>query len=242
MKTLLSLCRLNKYEERCYTSLLQLGKATSRELCKASNVPYGRIYNILQSLEERGLISILPTKPKTFTVVEPSTAFSLILKKKEEEMQQARKDIEKIKVGKKQETPEEETTILKGKEKQWEMARLFHQKTKKEYLQIAGSFLPDVRQKISLLRLAQNGIPMKIIIQDITHKNQQIMTEFPKKTQFRRNTLPGLRLVLRDREEVLVAIVDPKTKERISIHTTNKAFASSMAQFFDAVWKESEKI
>ena len=83
---------------------------------------------------------------------------------------------------------------------------------------------------------------MKIIIRELTYKNQTIMKEFPAKVQFRRNTLPGLRLVIRDREEALVAIVNPQTKARLSIHSTNKAFASSMAVFFEALWKKSEKI
>jgi hypothetical protein len=54
--------------------------------------------------------------------------------------------------------------------------------------------------------------------------------------------LRGLRLQVVDRKEAQITIVDPKTKDRISIYTSNKDFANSMAIFFDSLWEKSENI
>ena len=54
--------------------------------------------------------------------------------------------------------------------------------------------------------------------------------------------MKGLRLLIKDREEVVQSIVDPKSKDRISIYTRNEDYAKSMATFFDSLWEKSEEI
>jgi len=49
-----------------------------------------------------------------------------------------------------------------------------------------------------------------------------------------------MRLAIKDSEEILLSIVDPETKDRISIYTTNKQFASSMKQLFESLWKNGK--
>ncbi|MBW3022798.1 helix-turn-helix domain-containing protein, partial [Candidatus Woesearchaeota archaeon] len=43
---------LTENEAKAYETLLRLGKTSASHISKESGVPYGRIYNVLSSLEE----------------------------------------------------------------------------------------------------------------------------------------------------------------------------------------------
>ncbi len=47
---------LGSYEIKVYISLLENGSMPASELSKKSSVPYSKIYEVLNSLEERGWI------------------------------------------------------------------------------------------------------------------------------------------------------------------------------------------
>ena len=47
---------LGSYEIKVYISLLENGSMAASEISKKSNVPYSKIYEVLNSLEDRGWI------------------------------------------------------------------------------------------------------------------------------------------------------------------------------------------
>jgi len=63
---------LTQNETKAYETLLHKGKSTAAELSKDSGVVYGRIYDVLASLESKGLIKIIPEKTKKFVPSDPS--------------------------------------------------------------------------------------------------------------------------------------------------------------------------
>jgi len=71
---------LSEYECRVYRSLLRAGTATAKELSRASGVPMGRIYDVLNALEAEGLLrSQSASSPKRYAAVEPGTALDRLL-------------------------------------------------------------------------------------------------------------------------------------------------------------------
>ena len=66
MKETLKKLGLTDYEIKVYITLMEYGSLTGREISIKSGVPQGRTYDILSKLEEIGLVSILPRKPKIF--------------------------------------------------------------------------------------------------------------------------------------------------------------------------------
>ncbi|MDY7082009.1 MAG: helix-turn-helix domain-containing protein [Halobacteria archaeon] len=80
---------LSEYESKIYTSLLDIGTATAKELSEYSGVPMGRVYDVLSSLESNNLIrSQTASRPKKYVAVEPETALDRLVEKKHEEIQQ----------------------------------------------------------------------------------------------------------------------------------------------------------
>lgn len=78
---------LSKYEARAYRSLLQTGPTTAKELSQASGVPMGRIYDVLNGLEQHGLVrSQTAGRPTKYAAVEPDTALGRLLESKRDEL------------------------------------------------------------------------------------------------------------------------------------------------------------
>ncbi len=88
---------LSEYESRAYRSLLQTGPTTAKELSRTSDVPMGRIYDVLNSLETHNLIrSQTASRPKKYVAVEPETALERLLDNKREELEEKITQYEEI--------------------------------------------------------------------------------------------------------------------------------------------------
>ncbi|MFC3957312.1 TrmB family transcriptional regulator [Halovivax cerinus] len=80
---------LSEYEARAYRSLLKTGPTTAKELSRASDVPMGRIYDVLNSIEQYNLVRTqTASRPKKYVAVEPSTALDRLLEDKKRELQE----------------------------------------------------------------------------------------------------------------------------------------------------------
>lgn len=61
---------LTAYEARAYLALLERGEAKAGAIATAARVPRGRIYEVLDSLQEKGLLSVVPVKPLRYRPVD----------------------------------------------------------------------------------------------------------------------------------------------------------------------------
>jgi sugar-specific transcriptional regulator TrmB len=88
---------LSEYEARAFRSLLDTGPTTAKELSRASDVPMGRIYDVLNSLETYSLVrSQTASRPKKYVAVEPDTALDRLLDDKKEELEAKAEQYEDI--------------------------------------------------------------------------------------------------------------------------------------------------
>ncbi|WP_049926090.1 TrmB family transcriptional regulator [Halopiger goleimassiliensis] len=80
---------LSEYEARAYRALLNTGPTTAKELSRASDVPMGRIYDVLNSIEQYNLVrSQTASRPKKYVAVEPATALDRLLEDKKRELEE----------------------------------------------------------------------------------------------------------------------------------------------------------
>lgn len=78
---------LSKWESQTYLALLELGETKTGELSKKSEVPQSKIYSVLDSLIERGLVShITKGQIKFFQASDPKRVLALF-KEKEDDLQ-----------------------------------------------------------------------------------------------------------------------------------------------------------
>jgi sugar-specific transcriptional regulator TrmB len=80
---------LSEYESRAYRTLLRSGSTTAKELSNVSDVPMGRVYDVLDSLESHNLVRCqAASRPKKYVAVEPDTALDRLLAERKRELNQ----------------------------------------------------------------------------------------------------------------------------------------------------------
>ncbi len=79
---------LNAYESRSYLVLLGHPKFKALELAARSHVPRQKIYEVLDSLVEKGFAQVVQEKTKLFSAVEPSLAVPSFLARKRQALEQ----------------------------------------------------------------------------------------------------------------------------------------------------------
>lgn len=88
---------LSEYEARSYRSLLKTGPTTAKELSRTSEVPMGRIYDVLNGLEQHSLVrSQTAGRPKKYVAVEPEVALDRLLDAKKRELDEQARQYEQI--------------------------------------------------------------------------------------------------------------------------------------------------
>jgi sugar-specific transcriptional regulator TrmB len=69
---------LTSYEIRVYLSLLEADGVTAHDMSKKSGVPYSKIYEVLNSLEDKGWLESDSSRPQKFFPKSPSTALEIM--------------------------------------------------------------------------------------------------------------------------------------------------------------------
>ncbi|WP_129113139.1 TrmB family transcriptional regulator [Halegenticoccus tardaugens] len=88
---------LSEYEARAYRALLRNAPTTAKELSRASDVPMGRIYDVLSALEQYNLVrSQAASRPKKYVAVEPDAALDRLLDDKRRELDEKAAQYEAI--------------------------------------------------------------------------------------------------------------------------------------------------
>lgn len=84
---------LSSYEARVYLALLKLGEATAQEVSSESGIPYSRVHSILNTLASKGLIEVIPLRPRRYRVVNPRKALEHLANKLKERIDLAKNTI-----------------------------------------------------------------------------------------------------------------------------------------------------
>ena len=182
-KKLLKEIGLNNYEVEVYLKLVELGVAEASTLYKEAKVPFGRIYEVLNSLINKGLIEIQDTRPKKYMAKKPKIAFSNLLRKKKEDMEnQFKKTVETVSkieesILKHMPTKPKETafwTVAVGNNETAEMMKYNFDEAEKELCIITRSQVEDRKKQlalalqpeilISLINAVKRGVKLRVLV------------------------------------------------------------------------------
>jgi len=78
---------LSSYESKVYLSLLSSGIKAAKEISIDSKIPFGRVYDVLGSLEDKGLVEKQESRPKKFVAKDPKSALNSLLSIKNLELE-----------------------------------------------------------------------------------------------------------------------------------------------------------
>lgn len=77
---------LSSYEAGAYAVLLRLGSTDASAVAHKASIPFGRVYDVLNGLVERGLLTMHEGRPKQYRAVQPRVAMSLLLAQRKREL------------------------------------------------------------------------------------------------------------------------------------------------------------
>ncbi|MEF8884927.1 MAG: helix-turn-helix domain-containing protein [Haloarculaceae archaeon] len=69
---------LTEYEARCFVALTRIGQGTARDVAEVADVPRARVYDSVETLQERGLADVQDAQPRRFRAAGPDDAVQTI--------------------------------------------------------------------------------------------------------------------------------------------------------------------
>jgi len=84
---------LNTYEAKVYFTLVSEGLTTAKHLSEITGIPYGKVYEIMNSLASKGFAMLLPSKPIKCRAASPREVLEATRKKMEEKYQHLEKQV-----------------------------------------------------------------------------------------------------------------------------------------------------
>ncbi|MFW9906915.1 MAG: TrmB family transcriptional regulator [Candidatus Thorarchaeota archaeon] len=252
---------LSKYESRVYLCLLT-GDKTAKEIVENSDIPTGRIYDVLGSLESRGLTEKQDSRPKKYIAIDPTIALQKLLAKQEAKLNLLKREADNIETKLAQlrkQRPEEgifwsvatfadNQAILRHNEKinEAKSELLLHldfsSTTPIALNQNTPQFLQNIRE------IAQSGVDVKIIIGGIT--KDSLLSLFSDFSHFipllhpieiRVSEIKTYTFDVIDSEKTLVKIMNPvKPDEYFAlIYVWQKRFAVELRDKFLSLWENA---
>ncbi|HIH31885.1 TPA: TrmB family transcriptional regulator [Candidatus Woesearchaeota archaeon] len=216
---------LSEYEEKAYTTLIKLGKTSASEISRNSQVSYGKIYEVLASLEQKGLIKTIPENTKKFIASDPENLMHLV-NKKEEELLEIKNSIRELKqiYSEKEQEP---VLVAKGKNN-WHKLEKELKASEKYYYSIKYdfSFRPE------FVRQTKQLISQKIDYRVIGRFDKETENNIKQWKKIITNIKPiennGVTMSIIDDEELMIGLI----KSNTSMLIKDKSFVQLMKTLF----------
>jgi len=225
---------LSNNESKVYQVLVEFGQVSAGEITSKTDVSHSKIYNILDSLIQKGLVKIIPEKTKKFIPSDPSQFLELI-EKKEKTLEKAKSLVNEMKkfYDIKEKNP---ITVGYGKRAFYKIVKEL--KGIKEFsytIKWTSEYREDWARE---QRIANKK---KLITKSLTRFDKETEKDVKKWLKVNKNIKKldneGIALGIRD-EQVMISLI--KSNCTILIH--DKPFVKIMKKLFEAAYDQAEKI
>jgi sugar-specific transcriptional regulator TrmB len=231
---------LNKYECLSYLVLLKEGAMSAFNISDKSQVPFGRIYDSLRILENKGLIEVIPGKPKKYLARNPKNSLSTLLDEKANEVEVLRKEIASFsELFKKSIKADYEITVLAGKHN-FAKCLAEHFDYESEFYATSEAFRLE-KWFPTIQRYATHLPNKRFVLLDKNKADMKRINELKKLgINFRHYPLENVRFLVSDEELVTISIQE--NNEFKTIHAKNKSLGKAMTKIIKELWSKAEKI
>jgi HTH-type transcriptional regulator, sugar sensing transcriptional regulator len=237
---------LTGYEIKSYICLLEFGPMTASELSKKSGVPYSKIYDVLNSLEEKGWIESNSSRPQKFFPKSPHTAIETTKMLIDNRL----KTSENLLVG--ELSPVYERTGVKERPEIWVVRGLYNIATKvmeiietcQEELLVA---IPEISENIArtvqpaLRLLSEKGVKITVLVSGMT--NSDIVRAISRVADVRVKDSMFGGGVIGDTSQVMILLGDAKSRlgnpEPIAIWADHTGLARFAKEYFQYLWHDA---
>lgn len=234
---------LTEYETDVYLALIEWGVMNAVEISKRANVPYSKIYGVLNSLADKGWVEVEHGRPSKYFPKAPSEAFSLAKMRFEEKL----KSWEQAVSGELQSLYERrefherpDIWILRGKQNILTKLEELIGNAKRELMIAAPSFAKPLAHVILawLLRLQQSETKVFLMIAgDVKEWNLESLTALGE-IRVRENMFGGG--IIADGKEAMLMLGEDKLS--LVIWSNHLGLVRFARDYFEYLWNSSKQI
>jgi len=236
---------LTEYETRAYLALIEQGVMTASEISKKANVPYSKIYEVLNSLEDKGWIETQHERPTKYYPKAPTEALERIILQTEEKLEKWKNVIlESLQpLYEKREIRERpEIWILHGEHNVLAKISEMLNSVRKELMIAVPSFA-----KSSIKNIASNLFSdiirkdVNVMIMVTPDFDSSLMSKILSIGEIRiRNSMFGGGIIVDGSEALL--LLGEKGKVSLVIWSSHGGLVRFAREYFQFLWNSSEKI
>ncbi|MDP4039991.1 MAG: helix-turn-helix domain-containing protein [Candidatus Pacearchaeota archaeon] len=226
---------LTKNESRAYETLVQFGALSAGDVSKRSGVPYSRIYDVLDSLVHKGIVSVVPEKTKKFVASNPENFFKLI-NEKEEKLKKIKEHIEKMKDFY-EDTYKNPVEVVLGKRGFHKIVGEMPHSKKYSYTvkwssEVRPEWIGDTE------RALKRGVDLKTLVRYDEETKKNVLSWLKVNKNYRKIENDGIAMSIIDGEQTMISLI----KSNVTLLIKDKAFSKLMSKLFIETYKNSERI
>lgn len=191
---------LTRSEARVYVALVARGVSAATDIARDARIPHPRIYDIIASLSDKGLVKIQTGKRRKYKATKPDIAFERLLKRFRERGELVTQYLSKIYNNVKKEIPS--VWMLKGRNNIIDKISEILDKAENEILlAIPANMLGTLKKHLK--RAERKGVVTSLVIYP-KEKERQIDVELARYADFRVRKPIGSILALADINDCLL--------------------------------------
>lgn len=236
---------LNGSEARVYSALMQEGVATAHILAKKAQVPFGKIYTLLESLDSKGFLHIHQGAPKMYRAIAPEIILHSHIQKEKEKLQELEKTAKEVIASalspKTKKKPEETVEVYYGHAAAFARSITLHQQAKTYWKTISALTVNKKHLEACSAAIKKRVVMQALTSLDLTNK-ERIQEWVKKGIQVRILKDLPFRISIYDDLGVVLRFSHETTKQYIGIHIINQKLAKGMHALFQQLWEQAKEV
>lgn len=247
---------LNQYESRVYLALLAKGTSSAGEISEVADVPRSRVYDVLVTLEKKGLATVSQSKPVKYIPVDPNEIVNRVKLNYEKDFEEKVSSLKNLEDGiTKSLVPVYEktfdsadtsttSTLLRGRQNV--------QSRINQMITSAESSLHKLTPEQGLIHFSNNhsdslkaasskGIKARVLTH-VGEKNKGQVSDLSNHTEIRHLPETKGRFLVKDDNESLIYLSAPDSQEELGIWVNSPYLSNSLSQIFDHLWSKGSAV
>ena len=244
---ILSKLGLNNNEIQIYLLLLKKGPSKASEIAELTKLHRTHVYDLLESMAKKAIVSFLIQENKKYFQAVSPAKLEVLLSKKQEQIQQDKKQLNTLIKELNQLTTESKTKLLAsvflGKQAFMSQLNGLLRILKKgeEYLVIGFTQKADETLQYFLpafaLRRIKKQVKRKIIMDSSLRGTAQTKQKFQQTRYLPKNHQIPMGIIVYKNKVILVII----EHDYISLKIENQKISDNFRKYFNLIWNQSEK-
>ena len=230
---------LNKYQSKAYETLVKLGSASAFQISKVSGVPFGRIYDSLNVLVARGLVGVIPSKPKKYEALSPMEALNSLIDEKLDELSLLRSQIKEFVQSTNSEGEKGGVSVSTGRQNFFKRVEQ-HFNFKEELWATSEEFRLE-KEHPSIHRCTRGKLGKEFLLVDSAKADAKRLKKLEKQgLNIRHFPLSNVRILVSDEELITISFKDGEKWTNINVKSSS--LGKALVKLLKTAWENARKI